>query len=257
MTRISRNLVNLCAVLALAALTTTAYAQSANSGKPPIYTWVTLWGIPRASWPEYVKNRSAADQALDKHLSSGDITVDAAFTVLTHDDGGPTHGVYWSSTSMAGLLKVLEDLRSSSQNTSSVLSGAHHWDEVLISRHYGAKPGTYHNAYMRAQSWYLQEGSQASSGDLIASTIVPVLDKLLADGSVCSYAINEEAIHTEDPGWFEVVIATPTAEGQDAFDRAVLNIQKTDPAALAAFRSIVSEKGHRDSLNLIDSLTIK
>ena len=48
---------------------------------------------------------------------------------------------------------------------------------------------------------------------LSKSFIVPILEKLLADGSLIEYEIDTEAIHTEAPGtfWVDVIAPTPTA----------------------------------------------
>jgi hypothetical protein len=88
--------------------TNVARAQAAPQEKPPIYTWVTLWGFPRASWPDYTKAVAATSKTLENFVSSGDLVSTASFATLVHEEGGITHGRFWTSKTLAGDLKVLE-----------------------------------------------------------------------------------------------------------------------------------------------------
>ena len=51
---------------------------------------------------------------------------------------------------------------------------------------------------------------------------MPVLEKLLADGSLIEYEIDTEAIHTEAPGAFWIDVISPNAEGLDKLNAALL-----------------------------------
>jgi len=53
------------------------------------------------------------------------------------------------------------------------------------------------------------------------------------------------------------VIVTNGPEGMDQFVAAVDDMGKNNPASLAAFRSLVSESGHRDSLSKVTATTHK
>lgn len=234
-----------------------ARAQAAAAEKPPIYTWVTLWGIPRASWPDYTKAQAATAKTIETFVSSGDLVSSASFTTLTHEEGGFTHGRFWTSKTLSGDLKALEALRSDPQNTSPVLSSAHHSDLLMTSRHYASKPGTYTNAYMRVQQWRPGEGASDPEGKVLSATILPLLDKLMTNGSLYMYQIDTQLIHTEDPGSIWVVFASNGAEGQDAFNEAVDDMQKNHPETAAAYSTLITAKGHRDTLYKLDSLVIK
>lgn len=233
-----------------------AVAQSTSTEKPTVYTWVTLWGVPRANWPDYLKGQAAADKVLEKGLSDGSLMTSGAFTVLLHQEGAPTHGRFFTAKTMSADLKVLEDLKATSQNN-PVLNGAKHSDELMQSRHYGYKPGTYTNAYMRVQLWGAPEGASDPGGKVLTATVVPMLDKLLANGALYMYQIDEQAIHTADPGRFYIVMVTNGPEGQDAVNAAIEDMQKNHPETAAAYGSLISGKGHRDDLYKLDSLTIK
>ena len=57
---------------------------------------------------------------------------------------------------------------------------------------------------------------------LSKSFIVPLLEKLLADGSIVEYEIDTEAIHTEAPGTFWIDVIAPNADGLDKLNAALL-----------------------------------
>ncbi len=83
---------------------------------------------------------------------------------------------------------------------------------------------------------------------LSKSVLVPVLEKLLADGTIVEYEIDTEAIHTEAPGAFWIFYITPNAEGLDKSSGLVRETLKTNPLIGPAFDSMVDPAAHRDYL---------
>jgi hypothetical protein len=77
---------------------------------------------------------------------------------------------------------------------------------------------------------------------------VPVLEKLLGDGAIVEYEIDEETIHTESPDMFFVYVLAPTADGLDKFNDAVRELGKNNPLIGPALRSMIDYAPHRDSL---------
>jgi hypothetical protein len=77
---------------------------------------------------------------------------------------------------------------------------------------------------------------------------VPLLDKLLAEGTIVEYEIDEQAIHTDSPALFFLDYITPTAEGLDRVNKALGDAIKAEPLASPAFGSMVDFSVHRDSL---------
>jgi hypothetical protein len=69
------------------------------------------------------------------------------------------------------------------------------------------------------------------------------LKKGLADGALHSYSIESESIHSLDPGTQFVVLVTNGAEGLDKFNAAVADMGKNNPAAMAAYQSLITGKG--------------
>jgi len=78
--------------------------------------------------------------------------------------------------------------------------------------------------------------------------IAPLMEKLLADGTLHEYEIDTEAIHTEAPGTFWIFYITANAEGLDKVNAALRETMKANPMNGPAFGSMVDFTPHRDNL---------
>jgi ammonia channel protein AmtB len=56
------------------------------------------------------------------------------------------------------------------------------------------------------------------------------------------------AVHTDAPGTFGIVYITPTAEGLDTVQAAVIGSIAAHPLSGQAFGSMTEDNGHRDEL---------
>lgn len=233
-----------------------ASAQAAAE-KPAVYTFVMEWGVPRAMWAEYEKQIATTNDTLKKSTEDGTLIGYGMFSVVTHTEGAATHGVWMSASSVASLMKVLDVLRASPTSTSPVIAASKHWDFLVSSKDYAAHSGTFTNGYLRVATWIGKEGANDPGGKIEKASMVAMLDKLMADGALHAYTIDREIIHTMDANAFFVVLVTNGAEGLDKFTAAVDDMGKNNPAALAAFRSLVADTGHRDTLAKVTTTTHK
>ena len=87
--------------------------------------------------------------------------------------------------------------------------------------------------------------------------MVALLEKLLAEGALHAYTLDQETVHTMDRNAFFVVMVTNGAEGLDKFDAALEEMNKSNPTALAAFGSLIDEHGHTDVLARVSTTTHK
>ncbi len=248
----------LVSVLALTGLHGgSAAAQSAAAEKPVVYTYVAEWAVPRAMWAEYQKQEDGELDAMKKAVADGTIVSFGEFAVLNHQEGEPTHGSWFSATSMANLMKVLEARRSVPAATSPVLAASKHWDYIMTSTNHNGHAGTFTNGYLRVGRWPGKAGANDPDGKILKATIVAVLEKLLADGAIHSYTVDEEIVHSEDPGTMFVVFVANGAEGLDKFNAAVDDLRKNNPAGAAAYGTLVDAHGHRDTLARVSTMTNK
>ena len=244
------------AFTAVATLSTVpAHAQMGadrDREKPVIYTYVSEWAVTRGEWPAYEKTIAADKQLFDKMIADGTLVSYGNFKNLVHQEGSPTHGDWWSATSMANLMKALSALmtQSSSPDPARVLGGAKHWDYILTSRQYGSHPGTYDNTFLRVGQYKAKPGESEAMDKAIKSYIVPTLEKMLAEGAIHFYSVDHEAIHTGDPGEVDVAVITNGADGLDKFYAALEAAGKANPSGPMAFTSTTDSSAHRDILAL-------
>lgn len=258
--RISGRLAGLCALALSAALlwAGTARTQTASEKeKAPLYTYVAEWEIPRPMWADYAKITAGDAEFMNKEVASGTVDSFGDYDVLNHQEGAPTHGSWYTAHSMANLLKVLEELRTRPDTTGPVFAAARHWDYILESRNYGAHAGTFKNGYLRVGTWKYREGMSDPNDRVVKATLVATLEKLMADGALHSYQIDEESLHSSDPGTFMIMAVTNGAEGLDKFNAAIDAAEKENPAAWAGLTALLDSEGHRDFLARVGSMTVK
>jgi hypothetical protein len=256
-TRVIGILFVLCALTMAPLCADRAWAQSASAEKPPVYTYVSEWTVPRAMWADYQKIESADNDILKRAVADGTLISFGSFAVLNHQEGSPTHGSWFSASSLANLMKVLEVLRTAPAAVAPPLAAAKHWDYIVSSRDYNGHSGTFTNGYLRVGSWRPKAGSSDPDGKIMKATIVPLLEKLLADGALHEYSIDVETIHSADPGAFFIVIVTNGPEGLDKFNAAIDEAQKNNAAGWAGYGSTVDPAGHRDTLSRVSTMTRK
>jgi hypothetical protein len=218
--------------------------------KPPMYTYLSNWQIPRAQWAEMEKENRADHPLLDKALADGTIVGYGDDINLVHQPDGETHDEWWSATSMAGLIKVLDQFYTSSSGSSPVLASAtKHWDTILLSRYYNWHSGAWKDGYVSVSSYKLKPDAPDDAVDVLSKhLVVPLLEKMFADGTIREYEIDVQAMHTEAPGKFWIVYVAENAEGLDKVDAAIAETLKTHPLSIPAFDSMVDYSDHRDEL---------
>ena len=78
--------------------------------------------------------------------------------------------------------------------------------------------------------------------------LVPLFERLLADGTIYEYEVDTEAIHTEAPGTFWIFYLASNADALDKVNAAVHAATKADPLGVAGFSGMVDWTSHRDYL---------
>lgn len=246
-----RILAAVCA-LALAALwAAPGRTQTAEvKEKPPMYTWVGFWSLPRAQWADMEKFNASRQAAMEKALADGTIVGFGYDNSVVHHADGFTHDSWWSSMSLAGVMNVLEQAYKAGTPTTPVLGSAtKHADMIFVSRYYNWRAGSWKDAYTRLASYKLKADAPNDAVDTLSKDVyVPVLEKLLADGTLHEYEIDTEAVHTEAPGMFWVEYIAANAEALDKASAAVREAGKANPLRGPAVASMVDFSEHRDEL---------
>jgi hypothetical protein len=239
-----------CAVAMIAVCAAPVLAQDEPKEKPPMYSYVGNWSIPRAQWAEMDKASAANQKILDKAMADGTIVGYGNDMNLVHTPDGDTHDDWWSAMSMAGILNVLDKFYKNNSSTSPVLASAtRHWDNIFVSRYYSWHSGPYKGAYGRVAQYQLKSDAPNNALETLSKNLlVPLLEKMLADGAILEYEVDTEAIHTDSPRNFWIVFIASNAEGLDKFNAALQEGSKKNPLNGPAFGSMVDFKEHRDYL---------
>ena len=239
------------AFTAVAVISTPAGAQNMEfKEKPPMYSYVAFWNIPRAQWAEMAKSDAADQKLMQSAFGSGTIIAYGNDLNLVHEPDGSTHDGWWSAMSMAGVLNVLDQAYTSGSATTPVLSTAtKHWDEIYVSRFYDWHPGSWKGLYTHTSSYTLKPNAPRDAVDQLTKTMVaPLMEKMLADGTIHEWEVDEQAVHTENPNTFIIVYIAANAEALDKVDAALVEMLRANPLDGPAFLSMVDFSQHRDSL---------
>ena len=225
-------------------------AQNPDEGKPPVYTYISEWAVPRGQWAEMVKLDEQDRPLMDKLVEDGTLTGYGAYSNLIHQEGEPTHGTWLTATSEGNLLKALEAVYAQPGSTTSPVQGASkHWDYMLVGRVYNQRPGKSEGGYLAGDQWDVKPGEMRAYNDLVKSTLVPVFEKLLADGVVTSYGMDTEDFHTQKLGRVTFYFTTADTSAFDKASKAFDDAFDKSPALASALQSMVDRQGHRDFLD--------
>jgi len=247
--KVGRILAGLCVLAMAAVCAMPALAQEVKE-KPPMYTYVGDWAIPRAQWADMEKNTADDAKILDAAIASGTIVAYGNDVTLVHQADGMTHDDWWSAMSMAGLMNVLEQFYKSGGAMSPVLASAtKHEDSIFVSRYYNWHAGSWKGAYTHGSSYKLKADAPDDAVDMLSkSLVVPLMEKMLADGTIHEYEVDTQAIHSEAPGTFWIFYIAANAEGLDKVNAALRASLKANPLGGPAFGSMVDFSAHRDEL---------
>ena len=248
---LGRVIAGLCLLAMFAACSAPAQAQMSEvKEKPAMYSYVGFWNIPRGQWAEMAKADAADAKILDKDIANNVLVGYGHDVNLVHQPDGSTHDEWWSAMSMAGLLNVLDEFYKSGSTTTPVLSSAtKHWDSIFVSRYYNWHPGTYKDLYTHGSSYRLKADAPSDAVDMLSKNlVVPLLEKMLADGAIHEYEIDTESIHTESPNSFWIFYLAANAESLDKVNAALRETLKANPLSGPAFGSMTDFSEHRDFL---------
>jgi hypothetical protein len=246
----------LCGLAAVAAVP--LQAQTATSDKPAVYLYVAQWNVPRAQWADMVKADDADKPVLDKLVADGTLTGYGAYTNIIHQEGEPTHGTWFTATSEGKLLKALEAIYAQPGLVTAPVQGASkHWDQILTGDVYGSKPVNASGGYLTWSSWQVKPGAMRGFTDLSKKVVVPVLDKLLADGTINSYGQLVEDYHQGKVGTVYEYFTVPDAAALDKVNQALDDVFSKTPGFGDAFRGLVEADGHRDFLTRLRFMVSK
>jgi hypothetical protein len=183
---------------------------------------------------------------VEKSLADGNILGWSTFETVVHTPDGYTHGAAWSSTSIAGLMKVLDEIRKNGARPAQIAATKHE-DLLMQSTMYHAGSGT--DAYLRVVCSMAKADKPEGFTVTLKKLLVPTFEEQLKKGVATFYGVDQQYVNTGAPSLRCVVITYPNAEGIDKWATAIsTTMGKWSPAERAEFAGSTVPDSRRDIL---------
>jgi hypothetical protein len=244
------------AALALLFVSAPARAQG-NPAPQPLYTYVTMWGVPRAQWGDMAKIDAAQKTAADPLVANGTLVGYGFFENRVHSEGGYTHGAWVQANSLANLFKALEPAYAQPDVTAPVLAASKHLDYLMVSTSYKAGAAANATGYLRIISAQVQPGRMGDFRNAYNRYLVPVYDRLMADGVIVGYQLDTEYNIENAPGRAFVVVTTRDPDGLDKIEAAYNSLFAQNPAVGQSLAALLVPNSRNDLLARVTSMTHK
>ncbi|MFQ5817547.1 MAG: hypothetical protein ACE5H2_06280 [Terriglobia bacterium] len=211
----------------------------------PLFTYVSDWNIPRAQWAEFTAyGEENLHPVLERLLADGTIVAWGNFVTEVHLENGRTHGAWWSARSIAGIERVLAELRKLPPIAG--VAGAKHYDYLLRSPIHRGRATGRTSGYLWVSAVKVRPGKEREWYELWEKYFKPAHDEWLANGTILMYQVEIEVVHTENPRWRDIVYVFPSAEAIDKVDAAYAAVLQKNPALEVALRKVIVQGTHRD-----------
>jgi hypothetical protein len=211
----------------------------------PTYTYVSQFQIPRANWAQYSEDSEKTFVPVaEKLMADGTIASWSTFEQVVHTADGFTHGAAWSSNSIAGLMKVLDELRKPSPQPGQIAATKHE-DYLMQTTMYHAGSGT--AAYLRVVCSNAKAEKPSEYAAALKKYLVPTFDDQVKKGTATYYGLDEQYVNNSAPSMRCLVITYPNAEGMDKWASAInATLGKMSAADREAFTSTTVPDSRRD-----------
>src|ERR1700694_3853694 len=160
---------------------------------PVVYTYVSQFQVPRAHWAAYSEDTEKSFvPVVEKMTADGTILSWSTFEQIIHTPEGYTHGAAWSSTSISGLMKVLDEVRKAGPRPGQIAATKHE-DLLMQTSWYHTGTGT--PTYLRV---VCQMAKPDKPGDYAAGLkkhLVPTFDALVKQGAATYYGLDQQYVN--------------------------------------------------------------
>jgi hypothetical protein len=212
---------------------------------PIVYTYVSQFQVPRANWAAYSEDtEKTVVPIVEKLTADGTILSWSTFEQVIHTTDGYTHGAAWSSNSIAGLMKVLDEVRKAGPRPGQIAATKHE-DFLMQTSMYRTGSGT--PAYLRVVCSMAKAEKPEVYTAMLKKLLVPTFDEQVKKGVATYYGVDEQYVNTAAPSMRCVVITYPNAEGMDKWATAIsTTMSKWSPAERAEFAGATVLDSRRD-----------
>jgi len=186
---------------------------------PVVYTYVSQFQVPRANWAAYSEDtEKTVVPIVEKLTADGTILSWATFEQIIHTPEGYTHGAWWSSNTISGLMKVLDEVRKAGPRPGQIAATKHE-DYLMQTSMYHMGSGT--SAYLRVVCSNAKADKPGDYTATLKKLLVPTFEEQIKKGVATYYGFDEQYVNTSAPSTRCVVITYPNAEGMDKWAAAI------------------------------------
>jgi hypothetical protein len=243
----SRKIAGLIVLLLAAAIVVPiAFSQMMGPGQPIVYTFVSQFQVPRANWAQYSENTEKSFVPFaDKMVADGTILSYSTFENIVHTPEGYTHGAAWSSASIAGLTKVLDEVRKAGPQPGQIAATKH--EDFLMQTSMYTVGGSGTPAYLRVVCQNAKPEKPEEYAAAVKKYLWPMVEEQLKKGAVNYVGFDQQYVNTSAPSTRCLVINFPNADGMDKWAAAVnANFSKMSQADRDAFFGTTVTDSRRD-----------
>ncbi len=212
---------------------------------PVVYTYVSQFQVPRAHWAAYSEDtEKTVVPIVEKLTDEGTILSWSTFEQVIHTPDGYTHGAAWSSTSISGLMKVLDEIRKGGPRPGQIAATKHE-DLLMQTSMYRVGSGT--PTYLRVVCSSAKADKPGEYAATLKKLLVPTFEEQVKKGVATYYSVDEQYVNTAPPSTRCVVINYPNAESMDKWAAAInTTMSKWSPAERAEFAGSTVADSRRD-----------
>jgi len=212
---------------------------------PRVYTFVSQFQVPRANWAQYAEDTEKTFvPVVGKMLADGTIVSWSTFEQVVHTPEGYTHGAAWSSNSIAGLMKVLDEVRKNGPRPGQIAATKHE-DYLMQTTLYHTGSGT--ATYLRVVCSNAKADKPDGYTATLKKLLVPTFEEQVKTGAATYYGVEEQYVNNGAPSTRCVVITYPNADGMDKWATAInTTMGKWSPAERAEFAGSTVLDSRRD-----------
>jgi hypothetical protein len=207
----------------------------------PVYLYVSQFQVPRAQWAQFAEDtEKTVNPILERLMADGTITGWANTETIVHTPDGMTHATAWSSTSLVGITRVLDELRKIGPRPGQIAATKH--EDVLLHSVYSHTSAVSGGGagYLRVNCTLTQPGKSDDFVATIKKYLGATFEEQFKKGVATSYGMDEQYV-LNGPGSLRCTVVT--------FSNAE-NMNKWADAIAATFDKMSPDdrKGWQDGL---------
>jgi len=197
----------------------------------PVYIYVSQFQVPRPNWAQFAEDTEKnVNPILERSMADGAIIGWANTENVVHTPDGMTHSTAWFSTSLAGIMRVLDELRKIGPRPSQIAATKH--EDILLRTVYShttsvSGGGT---GYLRVNCSLTQPGKADDFVATIKKYLGPTFEEQFKKGVATSYGMDEQYV-LNGPGSLRCTVVTfSNAENMNKWaDAIAATLDKMSP----------------------------